>query len=90
MRVGDIVYYARIIPYCDIYEICELRIRTVKNNWFVGIDKRDKHAYCFYLSDIDRCIFHNRADALKKVKEAEKNRVSTYYKEKESEDEYED
>lgn len=87
MEVNDVVYYARIIPACDIYEVCELRIRTTDDNWFSGIDQHDKHVYCFSKSDIEINIFHNRSDALEKVKEAESNKK---YTKKESEDEYED
>ena len=83
MEVNDVVYYARIMPTCDIYEVCELRIRTADENWFSGIDKNDKHVYCFSKSDIEINIFHNRSDALEKVKEAEKNR-------KDIKNEYED
>lgn len=87
MVIGDIVYYARVIPYCDIYEICELRIRTVKDGYFVGIDKRDKHAYCFNLTNLDVNVFYNRSEALAKVKEAEKTRKAIK-KENEEDDEY--
>jgi len=86
MEVNDIVYYARIIPVCDIYEVCELRVRTSDNNWFSGIDSHDKHVYCFSISDIENNVFYNRSDALEKVKEAEKNRKFI----KESESYYED
>ena len=49
----DTVYYARIIPTTGIYEVCELHIRTVEDDYFVGIDKRDKHAYLFGYNAID-------------------------------------
>lgn len=39
LKIKDIVYYARIIPTCNIYDVCELTIRTVNKDWFVGIDK---------------------------------------------------
>lgn len=81
----DIVYYARIIPTTGVYEVCELFVRTVKDDWFVGIDKRDKHAYLFYQNDIDKSFFLERKDALEKVKLAEENKKvisqETYYEE---------
>lgn len=85
MKKKDIVYYARIIPNSDMYDVCELIIRTVENDWFVGIDKRDKHAYLFSNNALDKDIFYDRKYALKKVKEAEKNKrnvsYETYYEE---------
>ena len=81
----DTVYYARIIPTTGIYEVCELHIRTVEDDYFVGIDKRDKHAYLFGYNAIDDTVFDDRKNALKKVRDAEKNKVEvskeTYYEE---------
>ena len=71
---NDIVYYARIVPETDIYDVCELKIRTVKDDWFVGVDKRDKHAYLFYGSSINDSVFYERKNALNKVREAENNK----------------
>ena len=85
MNKKDKLYYARIIPNTSIYEVCELIVRTVKDDWFVGVDKRDKHAYLFYLKDIGTTVFKNRDDALEKVKEAELNKKNineeVYYEE---------
>ena len=79
MKKQDILYYARIVPRTGIYEVCELLIRTVEESYFVGIDKRDKHAYLFLYSDINNTVFENRKEALKKVKDAEKNKIKTNY-----------
>lgn len=78
------VYYARIIPKTYIYEVCELVIRTVEDNYFVGADKRDKHAYLLSYSDLDK-VFDKRSDALSMVKAAEakkpKVKSESYYEE---------
>lgn len=74
LKKKDILYYARIIPQTSIYEVCELSIRTIEDTYFVGTDKRDKHAYLFSYNAIDKTVFHNRKDALKIVKEAENNK----------------
>ena len=79
MKKKDILYYARIVPRTGIYEVCELLIRTIEETYFVGIDKRDKHAYLFLYSDINNTVFENRKEALKKVKDAEKNKIKTNY-----------
>ena len=39
---GDIIYYARIMPNLGIFDVYELKIRTVADTYFVGTDKRDK------------------------------------------------
>lgn len=85
MKKKDIVYYARVIPNTGIYDVCELKIRTVKDDWFVGVDRRDKRAYLFYDKDICNVIFFNRNNALEKVRTAEANKKvinqETYYEE---------
>ena len=51
------MYYARILPSVRIYEVCEIKIRTVEDTWFVGIEKREKHAFLFSYSDIGKVYF---------------------------------
>ena len=84
-KIGDIVYYARIMPTLGIYDVCELKIRTVADTYFVGIDKRDKRAYLFSYNAVGNCIFSNRKDAVEKVIMAEESspKVSkeTFYEE---------
>ena len=53
----DIVYYARIIPNLGIYEVCEIIIRTIEEDYFAGIDKHTKRAYLFSYNDVDSIIF---------------------------------
>lgn len=74
LKKNDVVYYARIIESSNIFDVLELKIRTVQDNWFVGIEKRDKQAFLFLNTDIGVKIFLNRNDALEKVTEAEENK----------------
>ena len=72
LRKGSVVYYARLIPKNHIYEVCELKVRTVKEKWFVGVDKRDKHAYLLNNTDINQTVFENRKNALDLAKAVQK------------------
>lgn len=85
IKKKDTLYFARIVPNANIYDVYKMKVRTVENDWFVGMDKRDKHAYLFSYSDIDKTVFKDRKDALNKVKEAEKNKRAiseeSYYEE---------
>ena len=74
IRKNDIVYYARIMPKLGIFDVYDLKVRTVEDTYFVAIDKRDKKSYLFTFTDINKTVFANREDALSKVKEAEKNK----------------
>ena len=81
----DIVYHTRILPTIGLYDLDELKIRTVMDTYFVGIEKHTKRAFLFPYSSIGKTIFLDRKDALKKVKESEKNKTivstETYYEE---------
>lgn len=77
MKKGDIVYYARVIPNI-LYEVCELKIRTVEDTYFVGLENRTKHAFVFNNNALDQKVFYDRKIALKIVKDAEKKRTRNY------------
>lgn len=85
LKKKDVVYYTKIIPSCGIYDVYELRIRTVEDDWFVAIEKTDKQAHYFTKSDIGKTIFIDRNEALNVVRKAEKNKKNiceeTYYEE---------
>ncbi len=85
LNKGQIIYYARIIPSVGIYEILELKIRTVEDSYFVGTESSTQHAYLFGNSALNKTIFLDREKALKLVKEAEQNIQpicnETYYEE---------
>lgn len=77
MRIGDIVYYAQIMPTIPIFEVLELKIRTINESnlndkWFVGTENHTKHAYLFEYDSINKTVFLNREEALKIVKQEEK------------------
>ena len=85
LKKKDKVYYARIIDSSNIFDVLELTIRTTHEDWFVGIEKRDKQAFLFQNTDIGTKVFLNRDDALNTVLEAEKNKK--YYYEDDVEEE---
>ena len=85
IKPKDIIYYARIMPKLGIFDVYDLKVRTVEDTYFTGIDKRDKKTYLFYYKDVGKTVFTNREDAVNKAKEAEKNKpkvsTETYYEE---------
>ena len=38
---GDTVYYTRVFPGTGTYDLCDLVVRTVMDNWFCGVDYSD-------------------------------------------------
>lgn len=72
MDIGERIYFARAVPLCDIYDVIELNVRTVKNNWFVGVDTNTHQAFPFDTSDIGTLIFSTQKEAENIVKAAKK------------------
>lgn len=70
----DIVYYARAMDNVGIFDVVELKVRTVEDDYFTGIDDKTKHAFIFNISDLNKTVFFDRKDALRVVNEAEKNK----------------
>lgn len=79
LKKKDVVYFARISHPTSSYDLCELIIRTIADDYFVGTDKKDKQAYLFSYNDYNKIIFKDRKKALKVLKEAEKNRRKISY-----------
>lgn len=76
MKIGDILYYAQISKELQLFEVLELKVRTIdetnpNDKWFVGIEPHSKHAYLFGFKRLNDIVFENRADALEKVISAE-------------------
>ena len=70
---GQILYYARIFPITGTYEVDEIKIRTVAEDYFVGTEKDTKQAFLFGYNALGKEVFENRDDALQLVKKAEKS-----------------
>lgn len=79
------VYYARIQKKNGTYDLCELKVRTVGEDYFCGMDKKDRHVYLFGYNALGDYVFQTRKEALDKIHAAEKNKVEvseeTYYEE---------
>ena len=83
---GDIVYYARIMPNLGIFDVYDIKIRTIADTWFSGVEKRDKKVFLFPFSAIGEYVFLNRKDAVDVATNAEENNkkvisTETYYEE---------
>ena len=83
---GDIVYYTRIMPNLGIFDVYDVKIRTITDTWFSGVEKRDKKVFLFPFSAIGEYIYLNRKDAVDTATNAEENNkkvisTETYYEE---------
>lgn len=74
IKKKDILYYAQILPKVGIYNVCEMIVCTLYEDYFACMDKREKKRYLFYYSDIDKILFANKLEALTLVTDAEKDK----------------
>lgn len=86
LKLKDKVYYAQALHRVGVYNVLELTIRGLYDTYFVGIEKRDKQAYLFNYSELDKSVFLNRKDALDfvQVEEDKKKSIEKYAKEMET------
>lgn len=75
LKKSDIVYRTRILPAVGIYDLDELKIRTVEEDYFVGVEERNKNAFLLSYNSIGKTVSFSRKEALKKIREAEKNKT---------------
>lgn len=68
LNKNSTVYFVKISPNPELTDIYDLHIRTVADDYYVGLDSTTtKHAYIFSDRDINETIFINKADALEKL-----------------------
>lgn len=81
----DTVYHARIHPSLGMYDLDELKVISITDTYFTGMEKHTKRAFLFPYSAFGKNVFMKRQDALEKVREAETNKkevsTETYYEE---------
>ena len=68
MEKGDRVYMCQVVPNCGIYEILELVIRTVAEDYAVGVDETTRQAHLFTYDMLDKYVFNHRIDAIEALK----------------------
>lgn len=47
IKKKDVLYYTRIIPNCGIYDVFEVKVRSVYDDYFVALEKEINMLSCF-------------------------------------------
>lgn len=68
MEKGDVVFLCDVVPNCNTYEVIELIIRTVGDDYAVGVDNKTKQAHLFKYDMLDQYVFTTRPDAVEALK----------------------
>jgi hypothetical protein len=72
-----------------MFELIDLKIRTVADTWFVGTEQRTKQAFLFGMNAIDKTVFLDRQEALELVLDAQEKYKKTH-KEKDNKEDIDD
>lgn len=72
IKKGQTLYYSQIMPTLNVFEVLEGVVRTVDEDWFCILEKReDGYARIFENHRFGKDIFDNRGLALERVLEAQ-------------------
>ena len=76
IQKDDIIYFSHVLPKLNVYEVLEMKIRTVGVNWFVASStKNSNNVYAFTDDDINQIVFQTYQEAyehMNRQKESEK------------------
>lgn len=64
LKKKDKIFYLRKISNCDVNEVLRLTVRTVEEDYFVGIEEKEQHAFLFHFCDIGKTVFMSYGEAL--------------------------
>lgn len=67
LKKKDKVFYLRKLSNQDIDEVLRLTLRTVEDDYFVGIEEKEQHAFLFHYSDIGKIVFLTYGEALENM-----------------------
>jgi hypothetical protein len=64
MKIGEIVYYARILPKTGEHELVQLRVRSIRPTYFSCVcTDNSKQSYIFDNEDLEDVVFEDIAKA---------------------------
>ena len=64
IQKDDIIYFSHVLPKLNVYEVLEMKIRTVGVNWFVASSTKNRNnVYAFTDDDINQIVFQTYQEA---------------------------
>ena len=74
MQKDDIIYFSHVLPKLNVYEVLEMKIRTVGVNWFVAASTIDSNSvYAFKNKDIGKIVFQTYQEAYEHMNRQKEN-----------------
>ena len=70
IQKDDIIYFSHVLPNPNVYEVFEMKIRTVGVNWFVASSTKNRNnVYAFTDDDINQIVFSTYQEAYEHMKQ---------------------
>ena len=70
IKKDDIIYFSHVLPKLNVYEVLEMKIRTVGINWFVASSTKNRNnVYAFTDDDINQIVFQTYQEAYEHMKQ---------------------
>ena len=70
IQKDDIIYFSHVLPKLNVYEVLEMKIRTVGINWFVASSTKNRNnVYAFTDDDINQIVFLTYQEAYEHMKQ---------------------
>ena len=70
IQKDDTIYFSHVLPKLNVYEVLEMKIRTVGVNWFVASSTKNRNnVYAFTDDDINQIVFSTYQEAYEHMKQ---------------------
>ena len=74
IQKDDIIYFSHVLPKLNVYEVLEMKIRTVGVNWFVASSTKNRNnVYAFTDDDINQIVFQTYQEAYEHMNRQKEN-----------------
>ena len=75
IQKDDIIYFSHVLPKLNVYEVLEMKIRTVGVNWFVASSTKNRNnVYAFTDDDINQIVFQTYQEAYEHMNRQEESK----------------
>ncbi len=60
LKIGDVIYWARVYPFVGKCEVLQLTVRTIYERCFVGVDSgHTGQAFIISMNELEETVFDN-------------------------------
>lgn len=64
LQRGYNVYFVRVIPKLDIYELLDLHIVSIYDEYCTGVNSKTKQTFLFSKKEFEEVLYFDRKEAL--------------------------